>query len=710
MGIFDWLGPLNAGGKGRGRGALPEASAAPAATAIVTESKALEQVAAYSHVLSVRTLVHGPGASDIAYGPLGAEGNSAVFACLQAIAVAVGEPELGVYRQTPAGRVAVPGSPLGDLLARPNPAFALDTLLAYVAACLHVAGNAYWRKLRSGDPETGNVVELWPISPTRIAPYTDPARPGDFITAYRYWYAPGRYEDLPTGNVVHFRYGLDDRDHRIGTSPLKRLLSEISSDERATRYADRLLANLAINGLTLTFDKDSPSIDQATADELKSRVSAAYGGDNVGATAVLSPGATLTALGFSPEQMDMKTLHRVPEERIAAALGVPAIVAGLGAGLDRATYANFKEARESFTETKLLPLWKALAADLTIQLVPDFASDRSTVLAFDTSEVRALADDQDALASRLETLVAAGIITTDEARAELGLAPRAALRGSGAVDAVDGGGSGGSRDSLPEAASGRPRVVRWPNVTRDDADRWIEELRAGPRRSRKALEDLPREYERMRSADLPAWVDELVAFFEQQRRRVVRRLRAGADAAFDLVPEAEVVLLEEALTPLQLDLLGQVADLVAAELGAAFTLDDPQTRAFLRAAGANVVRITDSTRRAVQDALIEGQQAGEGVPRLARRLRDLPCFGAARATTVARSELGMSQNNAAIASYVASGIVVGVRVLDGDTDEACAAMDGRTFPLGQEPAMLQHPQCVRAFAPLTDADDLVRSA
>jgi HK97 family phage portal protein len=678
--IFDWLGPLSAGGKRRGWDALPAPISTPAP--MTTESKALDQLAAYTHALTVRTLVHGPGASDLAYGPLGSAGNSAVFACLQVIATAIGEPELRVYRTTPSGRVVVPSSPLGDLLASPNPVFALDTLLAYVSVCQHVEGNAYWRKLRSGDPETGNVVALWPISPTRIGPWTDP-HSSDFITAYRYFYAPGRYEDISTSNIVHFRYGLDDRDHRVGTAPLKRLAREVSSDEQATRYADRLLANLAINGLTLTFDKEAPPIDQATADELKARISAAYGGDNAGSTAVLSPGATLTALGFSPEQMDLKVLHRVPEERISAVLGVPAIVAGLGAGLDRSTYANFSEAREAFTETKLLPLWASLAADLTIQLVPDFTSDRSTVLAFDTSEVRALATDQNAEAEKLKTLVEAGIISTDEARAEIGLAPRPAAPAPAAS----------SRQASPTAASFRPHVITLPT-----------------RREQKAIEDLPREYEQMRADDLPAWVEELAAFFESQQRRVVRRLRAGADTGSDLVPEAEAVLLRETLTPLQLDALDQVSRLVAAELGIAFQLDDPATRRFLADAGVNIGGITETTRSAVQAALIEGQQAGEGIPQLARRLRDLPGFGAARATMVARTELGTSQNLAAISSYRASGVVVGVRVLDGDADAACAAMDGRAFPLGQEPAALQHPNCVRAFAPLTSAEDLVRSA
>jgi HK97 family phage portal protein len=686
MGLFDWLGPTGFG-LSRSTAPLPARKQSPALNAVdFVPADASGTAVILNRLVQVPAPLDGLGAGRRS------DHNSAVFACLQVIASSIGEPALCVYRVTPTGPVELEDSPLDDLLDRPNPHFALDSLLGYLGVCLHVDGNAYWRKLRAGDPETGNVVELWPISPSRISPWT---RPGsdDFITSYRYYRATGRYEEISPTNIVHFRYGIDDADHRRGLAPLKRLWREISSDEQATRYADRLLANLAINGLTLAFDKDAPAITQAQADELKARISSAYGGDAVGATAVLSPGAQLTALGFSPEQMDLKTLHRVPEERISAVLGVPAIVAGLGSGLDHATYSNVEQAREAYTETKLLPLWKSLAAQLTTQLVPDFTADRTVMIAFDTSEVRALADDQNALAERLKTLVEAGIIDANEARAEIGLAPRSQETGARRQE-----------PAAPRAAASR--VVALDTSRRDHGV-----LRgAQGHRDTKAIEDLPSEYERMRSSDLPTWVEELTAFFALQQRRVVRRLRAGMDHASDLVPESEAALLAETLSPLQLDALDQVTRLVVAELGVAFDLDDAQTRQFLAAAGQNIGGITETTRSAVQAELVAGQQAGEGIPALARRLRDLPAFDQARATVVARTELGTSQQQAALSSYRASGVVVGVRVMDGDQDAICAAVDGRTYALGQEPPPLGHPNCTRSYLPITDAAELTRSA
>lgn len=668
MGLFDWLGPLNAGGKRRGWDTLPSpVSARKAADPwTITDMRA---------ALTVNTLIHGPGSRELLGGHRNADGNSAVYACLQVIATALAEPPLRVYRVRAGERVEQDDTPLGALLARPNPHLTMAQLLGYLSNCLHVDGNAYWRKLRAGNDLTGNVVELWPISPSRIEPRTERGS-SDFISHYRYYVRPGVYEDIPTQNIVHFRMGIDDSDHRLGCAPLKRLLREVSSDDQATRYADRLLANLAVNGLSLEFDRESPPIDQPTADELKARIQAAYSGDNVGATAVLSPGAKLVQHGFSPEQMDMKTLHRVPEERIAAVLGVPAVVAGLGAGLDRSTYSNFAEAREAFTEMKLVPFWRSIADTVTMALAPDFTSERDVLAAFDLDDVRALQADEDARATRLQVYVSAGILDVDEARAEIGREPRSQGR---PADAASGGAPPATRSRAPLT------VLR-----------------------RKALDDLPGQYESLRDAAESDWENALRGFLAAQLRRVTRALRAGADTAEALVAEGEATLLGEVLTPRQLALFEQVRGLVVAELGIDFEIDDAASRQLLAESGTRIVGITNTTREAVRAALVEGQYAGEGIPQLAARLKDLPAFNDARARVVARTELAHSTNRSAMASYQASGVVVGIRVLDSDADPLCQSWNGRVLPISQSSSipMLGHPNCVRALAPIVDAQEL----
>jgi HK97 family phage portal protein len=675
VGIFDWMGPT-ALTKRRGWGDLP----APTPEERGSPRRLPAPITgAGSPTFYPTTLVH-----EVLSGTAGAAGNSAVLACLQALAVAAAEPEPVVYRTDGGERIKLDATPLGDLLARPNPHFSFDALIAYLVVSLHVDGNAYWRKLRAGDPVSGNVVELWPVSPSKLEPYTR-AGTTEYISGYRYTPEAGRAPELlDPSNVVHFRYGLDDGDHRLGFSPLKRLVREISSDNQATRYADRLLANLAINGLTMTFDKEAPPITQEVADELKSRITALYGGDNAGATAVLSPGASLTALGFSPEQMDLKVLHRVPEERISAVLGVPAIVAGLGAGLDRSTYANVREAREMFTEQKLIPLWRSLAAEITMSLVPDFADAASTLVDFDTSAVRALSEDQNAGAIRLQTLVAAGIITVDEARAEIGL------------------------DALPEREA-PPAPAQLPIA----ASRRATEIRAVRVPESKAIDEIPDEIDRIRDGDEAIWLAAVAAYLAAQSTRVVRRHRAGAEDARDLVPDTEAALLGAELEPLALRLLGMTSRMLSRELAASFELHDAAVRSYLESAGANVRGITETTREAVSSALVDGHAAGEGVEAVAIRLGRLPAFSESRARTIAKTELRHASAEACLASYAASGVVVGVTVRDGDQDQPCATRNGTELTLEQAQAAprLLHPNCTVSYHPrLADEAGAAQSA
>jgi HK97 family phage portal protein len=674
VGFLDFL--LHPSGKARGWDQLPSPGA---------ERKASWTIDDYRAVI-VSPLVHGPGATDILNGWRGGDGNSAVFACLQAISSAYVEAPLTVYRQTaPKEREPMFDSPLQSLLDYPNPCMDILEIMGYIQWCKHVDGNAYLRKLRAGDDLTGNVVELWPISPTRLEARTIQGS-GEFISYYRYYVRPGVYEDIPVENIIHFRMGLKDGDHRYGDSPLKRLAREVSSDDQATRYADRLLANLAINGLSLEFDKEAQPMTKAEADEAKARIQAAYGGDNVGAVSVISPGGKLVQHGFSPEQMDLKVLHRVPEERISAVLRCPAIVAGLGAGLDRSTFANYEEANQSFIEQTILSLYRDDDKKLTHSLASDFTSDRKISIAHDITQMRALQDDEDKKATRLAAYVVAGILDVNEARAEIGREPRAEQEQPAQNETPN------NSQNIPQEQRSRPRILTLPY------------------REIKAPDDLPGLFSGLKDDLDSTWQSEIESFLTAQLRRINARLRAGGDTAEALVAEGEASLLGETLRPLQSDVLSAVHRLVVAELGISFDLDDPASRAYLRDAGGNIVGVTETTRDAVRAALIEGQQAGEGIPQLAARLEQLPAFNRARAITVSRTELGNSTNLAAIQNYRSSGVVAGVRVFDGDYDAECIAMNGRTFTLEQLPPTLQHPRCLRAFAPITDASELTRSA
>jgi len=352
--------------------------------------------------------------------------NSAVFACLDAISSAYPEPPLAIMRKQSGGKSErIPESPLQSLIDKPTPngELSIDEIQYWTAWALHADGNAYWLKIRSGNAETGNVIQLWPISPTLMAPVTEP-NTNDWISYYKYRIAANQVVGVPVANVIHFRSGLDDKDMRKGISRLKHLVRQIATDDEADKFVASLLKNYAVPGLVIIPQNGMQVADEDEAERISDRFRRKFGDDNRGRVAVMSKESKVEQFGFSPKDLDMSILHRIPEERISAVMGVPAIVAGLGAGLDRATYANFKEAREMFTEQKLVPMWRTNARKLNTSLKPDFTSDKNVYIEFDLTDVRTLQEDEDAKYKRLSTAVAQQpFMTVNEARTDIGLDP-----------------------------------------------------------------------------------------------------------------------------------------------------------------------------------------------------------------------------------------------------------------------------------------------
>jgi HK97 family phage portal protein len=638
-----------------------------------------------------------------------AGGSSIVMACVLWLCRTFPEAPLRVQTIASDGALApADGHPLVQLLARPNP-FYSGVLLWWGTLCdWTISGNSYWIKIRSG---AGRPVQLWWVP----SPMIEPKWPDDgsaFISHYEYKPDAGKVPiRLAFDDVVHFRYGLDPLNMRKGLSPVGSLLREIFTDEEASAYVATMLRNLGVPGAMISPGDDS-EISQADAELIKAEYIQRFGGDNRGLPMVLPGRAKVDILGFSPQQMDVKALRRVPEERVTAIFGTPAVVVGLGAGLDRSTFANFAEAREAAYESNVIPTQRLMSEELSTQLLPDFADPARTVLDFDLSKVRVLQPDQDKLHARARENLKAGLLSLNQSREMIGqealkqgdvyyipinvtptspeeliLAPPISTRVTEQTPAV-GDGTAAPADQAPPAGG---KLRRLP-------------------RGRKSADGLARSIERARRRLDAATRRAVQGVLDAERARVLAHL--GAKAADPLDLDTEETALRAVLDPQYKRLLEQILSLTADALGISFELDDPATRAYLAAAGTNIRGITETTLQAIRDALQAGQAEGEGVTQLAARIRDLAEFGSARAQTIARTELGQASNLAALASYRASGVVVGVLVLDGDYDPACAAADGTTLTLDEAAAYpkMEHPNCQRAFAPITDPAELENAA
>jgi HK97 family phage portal protein len=344
-------------------------------------------------------------------------GSSTVMAPLLWIARSFPEAPLGLWKTNSDGlEDQLLDHPLLRLMRRPNAFYSGRALWMATVTDWNVDGNAYWLKLRD---RGGRLAELWWVPHWMVEPRGTET---EFITHYEY--KPGSDPiKLGPDEVVHFRFGLDGDNPRKGYSPLKSVLREVFTDDEAANFTASLLRNMGVPGLVVSPDGDGkPSDEDVKA--TKAYIKAMFAGDSRGEALVMSAATKVSEFGFSPEQLTLKDVRRIPEERVSAVIGVPAVVAGLGAGLDRSTFTNYGEAREAAYEQAVIPTQTLMAEDIWFQLLPDFEAidDIWTWrVGFDLKNVRVLQEDRFNLAKRLDLGVRGGWVRVAEGRRAAGL-------------------------------------------------------------------------------------------------------------------------------------------------------------------------------------------------------------------------------------------------------------------------------------------------
>lgn len=552
-------------------------------------------------------------------------------------------PEAPVQVERRRGREfeAQPEHPMALLLARPNPYYSGHVLWMATLLSYNADGNAYWAKVRDS---RGAVRELWYVPHWMIEPKL---LPGSTAFVDYYEYCPGGQAlRLDPADVVHFRFGLDPDNPRRGLSPLRSVLREVYTDDEAAAFTASLLRNLGVPGLVVSPAQPNSVTPQQMA-ETKADLKGRFRGDARGEPLVFSGPTNIEQFGFSPQQLDLKTLRRIPEERVTAVLGIAAVVAGLGAGLDRSTFANYAEAREAAYESNIIPTQRAMSADLEVQLLPDFeARPAGWRVVFDNSRVRILQEDENRAAQRYALLYKGGLIKRSEGRRRMGF------------------------EVTPEDEvyfSPQPQPVQPPPATL-------------PKRKSAPLWDVAR-----LDAEWKAYDEELVRW----EARILRRVRAAfqTEQAFVLAQLEDV--LGNAVLVLPPDrwaeLLESAYETVASEMGTRvarrfLSLEPPEgfRRRAVEWAGSNSLTrargITETTTEALRAMIAEGVAGGDSVDQIARLIRqqyaawagegDTP-MGSSRAMTIARTEAGAAANWGAYHGGLESARAAGLSVEKG---------------------------------------------
>lgn len=345
--------------------------------------------------------------------------SSAVMACIQWITRTFPEAPIEVKAGLGPDAEVVPDHALTAILAKPNDFYSGLLLWSATLSSFIISGNAYWLKVRSA---RGDLLQLWYEPHFTISPTWD-TDGKSFINGYQILRG-GKPYYVGVDDVVHFRYGIDPKNPRLGLSPLASALREVYTDNEGSNYSASILRNMGVMGLVVSPGTPDGVIEDTTG--LKRDLIAKTTGDRRGEPFVAGMPIKVERMAWNPVEMNTREVRRIPEERIAALIGIPAVVVGLGAGLDRSTFSNQRDAREAAYESCIVPTQRLLAAELDTQLLPDLGNTDTEHVGFDLAHVRALQEDQDKLVARNVLAFKGGLIRRSEGRKAIGLETDAA--------------------------------------------------------------------------------------------------------------------------------------------------------------------------------------------------------------------------------------------------------------------------------------------
>jgi HK97 family phage portal protein len=341
--------------------------------------------------------------------------NSSVMACVGWVQRNFTEAPLQVMRRSPDGDAdPIDGHPLTELINHPNPFYSGDVLWQGTALSYLVAGNAYWLTNVNG---AGEIVELWYV-PHRMLRPVWPSDGSQFLAGYLYR-VNGKEIPVPRERVIHFRFGFDLHNQRVGYAPLLAGLPEVDTLNEGAIYTASVLRNKGVVGGILSNLDPDVTMTEEKADKIRARYRQLVTGDERGGLLVPTFKSQYQEVGSSPESMALDKILTMPQETVCALLGLNSMVVGLPSSVR--TYSNLQEARRAAVENCVKPTKGLLAADLDHQLLPAFSGPRKQeYVGWDWSQVSALQEEVKAKWERGLSALEGGALTQDECRALLG--------------------------------------------------------------------------------------------------------------------------------------------------------------------------------------------------------------------------------------------------------------------------------------------------
>ena len=337
--------------------------------------------------------------------------STAVHAAVRVLGEAVSRPRLEVWRLGSGddGRERVgPDHRLQRLLDRPSASWDTGSLLREIEGSLALWGSAYVA-LRHDD---GLVDELVPLHSGSVRVVVEGGRK---VAGFVHDDGEIREAFLPDEVLWFRRY--NPNSWFGGFSSLVPAHVGVEMGDEALRYNRRFYLNSAMpSDVVITDESGSSDEMERVLEEWESRV---YEPWLAHRPFVLYGGIDIKRLGSSQSDMEFIAALEWSVEEVSRAFGVPKVFLS---EYDDATLSNISVMEQFLWRNTVIPELRLLEDGFNRGLVAgDELGGERLEIKFDLSDIEAVQESQSEKAERLGSLVESGIMTVEEARAELGL-------------------------------------------------------------------------------------------------------------------------------------------------------------------------------------------------------------------------------------------------------------------------------------------------
>lgn len=297
-----------------------------------------------------------------------------------------------------------------DIMTNVNPFMNSSDLMELTVMFLDLTGEAYWYIIKD---RLGVPAELWPVPSQYIT-----AIPGrtfrEFITGYRYERGNVKF-DVSIEDIIVFSYPNPANQYR-GMGVVRGICDAVYTNSKMYEYEESLFEKKARVGGVLESDS---GINKVEVDRLREEWKQRYAGtEKAGETVIMPPGLKFVKDSMTNQEISFIEGRKMTWREIAAGFNQPVSLwdeAGNRATVDGAQYFHAKYGVQ--------PRLRKIEEKVNEKLLPMFDDSGILFCAFED----VVPEDQITQLAERTQYVTAGIMTRNEARADMGL------------DAVEGG-------------------------------------------------------------------------------------------------------------------------------------------------------------------------------------------------------------------------------------------------------------------------------